>query len=122
MPLYELKDSAELPRLLQANRRVLLKFKLPGCRACERVYEPTKTMAMKYPNVLIIDIDAKQFPDIDTQYGIQQYPSFCKVLVGERSGDIIVGGDLNKIDSIVSKMDSLSTKSRKLSSRPSAKG
>lgn len=92
--LYEIEGVEHFQSLLSADlaRISLINFWAPWADPCKQMNEVVRELAKKYPQILVLQVEAETQSDISESFDIEAVPSFI-ILRGHTLLDRIAGAD-----------------------------
>ncbi|PWN41273.1 glutaredoxin [Ceraceosorus guamensis] len=82
------------------NRVSLLNFWAPWAEPCEQMNKVVEELAVKWPAVLVLQIEAEALPDISESFDIESVPSFV-LLKGHTLLSRIIGANASALSAAV---------------------
>ncbi|KDQ58969.1 hypothetical protein JAAARDRAFT_33697 [Jaapia argillacea MUCL 33604] len=101
--LHEITSPTHFQELLSAdlNRVSLLNFWAPWAAPCKEMNEVVRELAKKYPELLVLQVEAESQSDITDSFDIEAVPSFI-VLRGHTLLGRLSGADAPSLTSLLS--------------------
>ncbi|KAI6035721.1 glutaredoxin [Pisolithus marmoratus] len=102
--LHEIASTEQFQELLSAdlNRVSLINFWAPWAEPCRQMNEVVLELAKKYPQVLVLQVEAEEQEDISASFGVESVP-VCLLLRGHTLLDKIDGADATKLTNAIAK-------------------
>jgi len=102
--LHIVESPERLKDLLSAdlNRVSLINFWAPWAKPCEQMNAIVEELSKKYPQVLVLQVQAEEQEDIAESFGIEAVPTFL-ILKGHTLLARISGADANKLKNSMEK-------------------
>ncbi|KIJ51082.1 hypothetical protein M422DRAFT_27149 [Sphaerobolus stellatus SS14] len=98
--LYDVHSAEHFQQLLSQdlNRVSLINFWAPWAEPCKQMNQVVIELARKYPNVLVLQVEAESLEDIAESFEIEAVPSFV-ILRGHSLLSRIAGADASALSS-----------------------
>ncbi|KAI9434290.1 glutaredoxin [Lactarius indigo] len=101
---HKIETTEQFQNLLSADldRVSLLYFWAPWAQPCEQMTKVVDELALKYPKLLSLHIEAEAQPDVSESFDIESVPAFI-VLRGHTLLDRIAGADAKALTEAIAK-------------------
>lgn len=83
--MKEMTNQDMLTYCLQENKIVVLYFTGSTCGACHIIQSKVEEMLEKYPDVMGVEVNGSEHPEIAARYGVFTLPIFMLFVLGKET-------------------------------------